>query len=174
MNPIRHQAPRRAEWEEKVTCIIEDAGDGMSRSDAQAIIEGQQATVERCWMGYMMPSEAAAAILKASEAQPESTAEARVATVATVNLDDLRRLREEAMAAGPGSGRWIKAAQALMDSFPGYYATAQAMNSRAYALLAMLNELDATLRAIRAEDMDGSEPGVGELLERSLALRLAS
>ena len=48
-----------------------------------------------------------------------------------VNLDDLRRLRDEAQAAGAGSGRWIKAAQALMDQFPRYYATAKAMNAEA-------------------------------------------
>jgi len=48
----------------------------------------------------------------------------------TVNLDDLRRLREEAMAAGTGTGRWIKCAQALMDAFPTYYETARAMNER--------------------------------------------
>ena len=47
-----------------------------------------------------------------------------------MNLDDLRRLREEAMAAGTGTGRWIKCAQALMDAFPTYYETARAMNER--------------------------------------------
>lgn len=36
----------------------------------------------------------------------------------------------------------------------------------------MLGELDAYLRAIRAEELDGSEPALGELLDRSLALRL--
>jgi hypothetical protein len=62
-----------------------------------------------------------------------------------VNLDDLRRLRDEAIAAGPGTGRWIKAAQALMDQFPQYYATAKAMNaegeSRAEALRTCLDVL---------------------------------
>lgn len=48
----------------------------------------------------------------------------------SVNLDDLRRLREEAMADGAGSGRWIKCAQALMDQFPAYYETAKAINER--------------------------------------------
>lgn len=46
------------------------------------------------------------------------------------NLDELRRLRDKAMVSGPGSGCWIKAAQALMDAFPDYYATALAMNER--------------------------------------------
>jgi hypothetical protein len=50
--------------------------------------------------------------------------------VERVNLDDLRRLRDEALLAGPGSGRWIRCAQVLMDSFPAYYATAQDMNER--------------------------------------------
>ena len=36
----------------------------------------------------------------------------------------------------------------------------------------MLGELDAYLRAIRAEELDGSEPALGELLDRSLALRM--
>jgi hypothetical protein len=32
------------------------------------------------------------------------------------NLDDLIRLRDDAMAAGPGSGKWINEAQASMDA----------------------------------------------------------
>lgn len=44
------------------------------------------------------------------------------------NLDDLRRLRADALSAGIGSGRWIKAATALMDAFPAIYDTAKAMN----------------------------------------------
>lgn len=47
------------------------------------------------------------------------------------NFDDLRRLREEAIAAGAGSGRWIKCAQTLMDDFPAIYDTAKAMNADA-------------------------------------------
>lgn len=39
-------------------------------------------------------------------------------------------------------------------------------------LLAMVNELDACLRAIRSEDLDGSEPAIGTLLSSSLDLRL--
>lgn len=46
------------------------------------------------------------------------------------NLDDLRRLRAEALAAGVGSGRWIKAATSMMDAFPHIYNTARAMNER--------------------------------------------
>ena len=57
---------------------------------------------------------------------------------AEVNLDDLRRLREEAMAAGAGSGRWITAAQVLMNSFPAYYETAKGMNLQAAQLRAAL------------------------------------
>jgi hypothetical protein len=38
-------------------------------------------------------------------------------------------------------------------------------------LLAMVEALDAYLRDIRAENLDGSEPALGELLDDSLALR---
>lgn len=41
------------------------------------------------------------------------------------------------------------------------------------ALLKMVNDLDEYLRQIRAENLDGSEPALGDLLERSLDLRLA-
>lgn len=41
-------------------------------------------------------------------------------------------------------------------------------------LLSMICELDAYLREIRAENLDGSEPALGELLEESLAMRLAA
>lgn len=65
------------------------------------------------------------------------------------NLDDLRRLREEALAAGPRSGKWINCAQALMDQFPAYYATAKAMNERQAELFAALQTcMDAMLRMI--------------------------
>lgn len=47
------------------------------------------------------------------------------------NFDDLRRMREEALAAGAGSGRWIKCAQTFMDHFPSIYDTAKAMNADA-------------------------------------------
>lgn len=40
-------------------------------------------------------------------------------------------------------------------------------------LLDMVNALDQYLREIRAENLDGSEPELGELLEQSLSLRLA-
>lgn len=36
---------------------------------------------------------------------------------------------------------------------------------------ALINDLDAYLREIRAENLDGSEPALGELLERSLKVR---
>lgn len=75
-----------------------------------------------------------------------------------VNLDDLRRLRDEAIAAGPGTGRWIKAAQALMDQFPQYYATAKAMNaeaeSRADALRTCLDVLVRMIPDYLAEHQD--------------------
>lgn len=41
-----------------------------------------------------------------------------------------------------------------------------------HELLFMVHELDAYLREIRAEDLDGSEPKLGDLLEKSLTLRL--
>ena len=71
-----------------------------------------------------MYPQCSAACTDCNEAQPIGAVTHRH------NLDDLRRLRDEAMAAGTGSGRWIKAAQALMDAFPAYYATAKAMNER--------------------------------------------
>lgn len=40
-------------------------------------------------------------------------------------------------------------------------------------MLEMLCQLDEYLREIRAENLDGSEPALGELLERSLSLRLS-
>ena len=167
--------PARAQWEADIIDRIE--GQGITRSDAQAIFDGQERAANVAWCLDETAAVAAQRILKASEPadpgrQPDVRAEARVATVATVNLDDLRRLREEALFARTGTPRWLKAAMALMDAFPGLYATAQAMNARAADLTAMVNELDATLRSIRAEDMDGSEPGMGDLLERSLSLRL--
>ena len=68
-----------------------------------------------------------------------------------VNLDDLRRLRDEALAAGVGTGRWIKAAQALMDQFPQYYATAAVMNAEAQSRTAALRTcLDVLTRMIPA------------------------
>ena len=67
--------------------------------------------------------------------------------VENVNLDDLRRLREEALSSGPGSGRWIRCAQALMDSFPAYYATAQAMNEQHHAFRAEIGRMKAVVEA---------------------------
>ena len=57
-------------------------------------------------------------------------------------LDDLLKLRNEAMAAGPGSGPWIKAAQALMDAFPDFYATARGMNAAAKEMRSRLRMLE--------------------------------
>ena len=48
----------------------------------------------------------------------------------TVKLDDLRRMRERALAAGVGSGAWIACAQALMDIFPAIYEAAVATNEK--------------------------------------------
>lgn len=54
--------------------------------------------------------------------------------VSRANLDDLNRLRADGLAAGAGSGRWIKAATAMMDAFPQVYDTAKAMNARHAAM----------------------------------------
>lgn len=54
--------------------------------------------------------------------------------VSRANLDDLKRLRADGLAAGVGSGRWIKAATAMMDAFPQVYETAKAMNQRQAAM----------------------------------------
>jgi hypothetical protein len=79
------------------------------------------------------------------------------------NLDDLRRLRDEAMAAGPGSGRWIKAANRLMDAFPDYYATAKAMNER------QVRTADAARGVIAAFENLGKTTDVpGVLVSRSM------
>jgi len=51
--------------------------------------------------------------------------------------------------------------------------TFTAMQQSHGEVLAMLNDLDAYLREIRAENLDGSEPALGELLDHSLALRTA-
>lgn len=40
-------------------------------------------------------------------------------------------------------------------------------------LLSLANELDEYLREIRAENLDGSEPELGKLLEKSLTIRQA-
>jgi len=50
-------------------------------------------------------------------------------------------------------------------------ALAKMLNERE-KLLDMVDNLDAYLREIRAENLDGSEPNLGELLEESLQLRL--
>ena len=66
MNPVRHQGPRRTEWEGEVIRFIEEAGDGMSTSDAQAIMDAQPTNVDMLWKGYLMPKEAAYAVLEFS------------------------------------------------------------------------------------------------------------
>lgn len=75
------------------------------------------------------------------------------------NLDDMRRLRHEALAAGPGSGRWIKAAQALMDAFPGYYDTAKSMNARQHGVA------DAARGVIQAFEALGKTTDAAGLLQ---------
>lgn len=73
-------------------------------------------------------------------AQPQPLTDCNEAMPAThfslsrANLDDLRRVRAEGLAAGPGSGKWIKAAVALMGAFPQLYDTAKAMNERQAAM----------------------------------------
>ena len=162
MQRLKPLLAARIDWEtraQSALCALLDCGNG----DAQGIIEAQGDLIDRCWLQHMTPEQAAAAIDKASEPadpgrQPDVRVEDRVATVATVNLDDLRRLREEAMAAGAGSGKWIKAAQALMDAFPAYYATALSMNARAaaqrYALRSMWTVAGDMVEAF---GMDGSD-----------------
>lgn len=71
------------------------------------------------------------------------------------NFDDLKRARDEAMAAGPGTGRWIKCAQLLMDSLPAIYDTAKAMNEDA----ARLREDAARYRWLRANRFSEDEDG---------------
>lgn len=46
----------------------------------------------------------------------------------TVNLDELKDLREQAMVRGAGSPAWIKSATAFMDAFPKFYEMAKKMN----------------------------------------------
>lgn len=65
------------------------------------------------------------------------------------NLDDLRRQREEALAAGVGSGRWIRCATALMDAFPGHYETAKAMNAVHLAMCGAQQRMEAVVHAAR-------------------------
>lgn len=70
------------------------------------------------------------------------------------NLDDLKRLRAEAMAAGTGTGRWIKAATALMDAFPAIYDTAKALNTRQAELAMSLQALKPGAEVIQWRDVD--------------------
>jgi hypothetical protein len=87
--------------------------------------------------------------------------------VESVNLDDLRKLREEALSSGPGRGRWIRCAQVLMDSFPAFYTTAQAMNERQEAAGAELGRMKAVVEA--AQEWSGERTvrdwGDAELLK---------
>jgi mono/diheme cytochrome c family protein len=69
-----------------------------------------------------------------------------------VNLDALKRARDEGRAAGGGSPRWVKAASLLMDAFPALYDTAQRMNADARAMredLAQLRRQAAELQGQR-------------------------
>lgn len=70
----------------------------------------------------------------------------------TANLDDLKRLRADALAAGTGSGRWIKAATALMDAFPAIYDMAKAMNARHAELAKSLQALKPGSEVIQWRD----------------------
>jgi hypothetical protein len=55
------------------------------------------------------------------------------------NLDELKRLREKALAKGPGSKQWIDFAVASLDAFPHLYEMAQKMNDEAAHLRAQLH-----------------------------------
>ena len=44
------------------------------------------------------------------------------------NFDEIKVLRNKALIKGHGSKEWIEFAQAMFDSFPHIYATAQKMN----------------------------------------------
>lgn len=70
------------------------------------------------------------------------------------NLDTLRSAREQAMAAGIGSGAWIKCAQMLMDALPAIYDMAKTMNEEARRLKG------ATVQPVKC----GSVGTAGELI----------
>jgi len=81
----------------------------------------------------------------------------------TANLDDLKRLRADALAGGTGSGRWIKAATALMDSFPAIYDMAKAMNARHAELAKSLQALKPGAEVIQWRDPT-DPPGEGTIV----------
>jgi hypothetical protein len=59
------------------------------------------------------------------------------------NLDDLRRMREKALAKGVGSKAWIDCAVVMIDSFPHLYEMARRMNAElARVHSAILQTLD--------------------------------
>lgn len=100
--------------------------------------------------------------------------------ISRVNLDDLRRLREEALSVGPTHVRWFKAAVALMDGFPGIYEVAKTMNETAERQ----RELVTALRGQRGVLVDllqdavavcrTVEPADGGIVERELLDALIS
>lgn len=79
------------------------------------------------------------------------------------NLDELRRMREAALAKGAGSKPWIDFAVAMLDVFPRMYETAQKMNDeaahlRAQIYLAVMAERNACIgicARYRGADGDG-------------------
>lgn len=56
------------------------------------------------------------------------------------NLDELRRMREAALAKGAGSKAWIDFATAILDSFPHLYETARRMNEEADRMLSAIQQ----------------------------------
>lgn len=72
----------------------------------------------------------------------------------TANLDDLKRLRADALAGGIGSVRWIKAATALMNAFPAIYDMAKAMNASHAELSKSLQALKPGSEVIQWRDLE--------------------
>ena len=82
----------------------------------------------------------------------------------TVKFDELRRVREKALAAGVGSGDWIRCAQALMDIFPAIYEAAVAMRER--ERLAELERIYAEADRLGCRLPSGDDPeGYGITLQ---------
>lgn len=54
------------DWEDQIICIIEADGEGMTRSDAQGVLEAQPFEQARQWSLGAAPEIAAVAILKAA------------------------------------------------------------------------------------------------------------
>ncbi len=94
------------------------------------------------------------------------------------NFDTLQALHDSAMACGAGRRDWIKFADTMIDSFPGLYRTAKAMNSRSAelekALRDLLNHIELSTDCVdghidraapddqveAAERLVGTRPGV--------------